>query len=127
MEKRYRKRKHKEWLERLPIEEHYNRVIEKCTNYLERKLTTSNCIDMLIFAHRHEMDRLYRLTASFIDVHFEHVFTSDEFFELSTDQMITLMPLLIYDEMKESDMENALQLWYKYKRIERKRRGAVMR
>lgn len=127
MERRYRKRKHKQWIERLPIERHYNRVIEMCTSYLEGKLTTSNCIDMLIFAHNHGMDRLYRLTASFIDVHFESVFTSDEFFELSIDEMITLIPLLIYDEMSESDMENALQLWYKYKRIERKQRGAVVR
>lgn len=121
MEKRYRQRKHRQWLERLPIEKHYNRVIDKCTDYLQQKLTTSNCIDMLMFAHNHGLERLYRLTASFIDVHFERVFTSDEFFELTIDQMITLMPLLVYDEMTESDMENALQLWYKYKRIERKK------
>lgn len=127
MEKRYRKRKYKQWLARLPIERHYNRVIEMCTKYLERKLSTTNSIHTLIFAHSHGMDRLYRLTASFIDVHFESVFTSDEFFELSIDEMITLMPLLIYDEMNESDMQNALLLWYKYKRIERKQRGVVMR
>lgn len=127
MEKRYRQRKYKQWLERLSIKRHYQRVIEKCTDYLERKMTTWNCIDTLIFAHNHGMDRLYRLTASFIDIHFEHVFTSDEFFELSTDKLVTLMPLLIYDEMNESDMENALQLWYKYKCSERKRRGAVIR
>lgn len=127
MEKRYRQRKYKQWLERLPIEKHYLRVIEKCTDYLEQKLTTSNCIDMLIFAHNHGMQRLYRLTASFIDVNFEIVFNSDEFLELSFDQMVTMMPLLIYDEMTESDMENALQLWYKYKRIERKKCADLMR
>lgn len=127
MEKRYRQRKHKEWLERLSIKEHYKRVIEMCTDYFERKLTTTNCIDMLIFAHNHGMERLYRLTASFIDVHFERVFTSDEFFELTIDEMITLMPLLIYDEMTENDMENALVLWSKYKRIERKTQVDLMR
>lgn len=127
MEKRYRQRKHKEWLQRLSIREHFDRVIELCTNYLERKLTISNCIDMLIFAHNHRMHRLYRLTASFIDVHFETVFTSDEFFELTIDQMITLMPLLIYDEMAETDMENALLLWSKYKRVEQKNHIDLMR
>lgn len=127
MEKRYRQRKHKEWLQRLSINQHYNRVIEMCTDYLERKLTTSNCIDLLIFAHDHQMDRLYRLCASYIDIHFESVFTSDEFLELSIDKMITLIPLLVYDEMSESDMENALQLWSKYKRLERKKRVELIR
>lgn len=127
MEKRYRQRRHKQWLEQLSIEQHYNRVIEMCTDYFEQKLTTSNCIDMVIFAHNHGMHRLYRLTASFIDVHFETVFTSDEFLELSVDKMITLMPLLVYDEMSENDMENALLLWSKYKRIERKKCGDLMR
>lgn len=127
MEKRLRHRKHKRSLRRLSIREHYHRVIELCTDYLAETLAISNCIDRLIFAHTRRMDRLYWLTASFIDVNFESVFTSDEFFELSVDQMITLLPLLIYDEMSETNMENALILWSKYKRVEQKRQIGLMR
>lgn len=127
MKKLLRQRKHKQWLQRLSIHQHYNRVIKMCTNYLERNLTISNSIDTLIFAHNHGFHRLYQLTASFIDVRFEAVFTSDEFLELSIDKMITLMPLLIYDAMSESDMENALLLWSKYKQIERKKHVDLMR
>lgn len=127
MEKRNRQQRYKRWLAKLPIQQHFDRVIEMCTDYLGKKLTISNCIDTLIFAHNHGMHRLYQLTASFIDVNFESVFTSDEFFEMTTDQMIEFSPLLIYDEMSESDMQNALLLWSKYKRIERKKHVDLMR
>lgn len=126
-EKRYRHRKREQWLQRLSIREHFNRIIEMCTDYFAQHLTISNCMDTLIFAHNRRMDRLYRLTASFIDRNFERVFTSDEFFELPVDKLITLIPLLIYDEMSETDMEHALQLWSKYKRVERKKEICLMR
>lgn len=121
MEKRKRQRQRKRWLQQLPIHRHFNRIIAICTEFLQRKLTAFNCIDTLFFAHNHGMHRLVELTASFIDVNFDAVFTSDEFFELTIDQLITLLPLLIYDEMTESHMEHALLLWSKYKRIERQK------
>lgn len=127
MDRRTRKRKYKRWLRKLSIREHYDRVIRLCTDYFVQKLTISNCIDRLIFAHNCRLERLYQLTASFIDVNFEKVFTSDEFFELSVDEIITLAPLLIYDEMSETNMEDALILWSKYKRVERKIRSGRMR
>lgn len=127
MEKRYRRQQRKQWLQQLPIEPHFRRIIRICTNYLKQNLSVSNCIDTLFFAHNHRMHRLAKFAASFIDVHFDAVFTSDEFFELTTDQIITLMPLLIYDEMAESQMENALLLWSKYKRIERKSQVNLIR
>lgn len=111
----------------LTIKQHYAHVIALCTNYLEQKLTVNNCIDTILFADSHGMERLSRLTAMFIDVNFEMVFTSDEFLELNTSQLIALMPLLLYNEMSEDDMKNAVLLWSKYKQSERKKSSHLMR
>lgn len=126
--KRQQKQKGKRLLlQSLSIDEHFHRTIELCTNYLVKHLSVSNCIDILLFAHDRQMNRLYQTTASFIDFNFEKVFTSDEFLELSVDQVISLIPLLIYNEMTETNMEDALQLWTKYKRVQRKKQIGVMR
>lgn len=105
----------------LAIRQQYNRVIEMCTEYLEQKMTVNNCIEMMIFADKHRMYRLSRMAAKFIDVNFETVFISDEFLELTIDQLLDIVPLLVYKEMTEDDIQNAILLWSKYKRVERKK------
>lgn len=111
----------------LTIRQQYARVIAMCTKYLEQQLTVNNCIDTILFADGHGMKHLSHLAAMFIDVNFEMVFTSDEFLELNTSQLIALMPLLLYHEMSENDMENAVLLWSKYKQAERKKCSHLMR
>lgn len=82
---------------------------------------------MLLFADANEMQRLAVMSAIYIDVHFEKVLSSDEFLELTNEQMITLQSLLIYNEMTDADMDNAILLWSKYKTAERRRNSNLTR
>lgn len=107
---------------KLTIRQRYARVIEMCTDYLEKKLTIENCMEMILFANRHRMKRLTQTAATFIDVNFEKVFTSDEFLELSIDQLNILTTLLVYNEMAGDDLDNAVLLWSKYQRKMSKRK-----
>lgn len=115
----------KQRVKRLTIRQRYVRVIEMCTDYLEKKLTIENSMDMILFASRHRMERLTQSAAMFIDVNFEKVFTSDEFLELSIDQVNILTTLLIYNEMTAEDLDNAVLLWAKYQRMVSKKNNIL--
>lgn len=102
------------------IKQRFDQIIEMCTDYLIKKLSVNSCIDLILFADRHKMHRLARDSAVYIDTNFENVLTSDEFLEMSTGELAALLPLLIYNEMNESDVTNAILLWSKYKKSQRK-------
>lgn len=107
--------------QKLTLQQRYDNVINMCSGYLARKLTVNNCIDMILFAKKHRMYRLLQLSAAFIDHNFEMVFTSDEFIELEPEHLFKLLPMLIYNEMTEDIMRNAIMFWFKYKKAERKK------
>ena len=106
---------------KLSLQQRYDHIIDVCSNYLARKLTVNNCIDIILFAKKRRLYRLLQLAAVFIDQHFDMVFTSDEFIELEPDHLYNLLTTLIYDEMTADDVKNAIMFWSKYKRSERKK------
>lgn len=110
----------------LTLQQRYDHVINVCSIYLARKLTVNNCIDMILFARKHRIDRLQKMASVFIDQYFDMIFTSDEFIELEPDQLFNLLPILIYDEMTKDDIKNAIIFWSKYKKAERKKYTGVL-
>lgn len=111
---------------KLSLQQRYDKVIKMCSDYLARKLTVNNCIDMILFARKHRIIPLHKLAAVFIDQYFDMIFTSDEFIELEPDQLFNLLPTLIYDEMTKDDIKNAIIFWSKYKKAERKKYTGVL-
>lgn len=105
--------------EKLSFTQRYDRLIKNCSNYLGKKLNVANCIDLILFAKKHQMNRLILLCAVFIDANFEKVFTSDEFIEMEIDGIFDLTTVLIFNEMTKNDLKNAIMFWCQYKRRER--------
>lgn len=98
----------------------FNQVYKMCCDYLASKINVGNCIDMALFAHKHQFHRLSRSALKYIDEHFEWVFTSDEYLELPIIDLLKLIPLLVCNEMCETDIFNAILLWINYRRPIRK-------
>lgn len=106
----------------------FYQVYTMCCDYFVSNLTAGNCIDTALFAAEHQYNGLSDIAFDFIDKNFEKVFTSDEFLELSSEQMLQLIPLLEYNEMQAIDVERAISLWIKYKRnIRLKYKKALLR
>lgn len=108
------------------IQRRYNQILKNCSEYLSRKLTVNNCIEMILFGKKHRMQHLILSSAVFIDKNFEKVFVSDEFIEMTSCELFELLPLLIFDEMKKDDFINAVMFWSKYKPAERKKHTHVL-
>lgn len=98
----------------------FNRVYKMCCVYLASKINVGNCIDMALFADKHQFHRLSQSALKYIDAHFEWIFTSDEFLELPVNNLFKLIPLLVYNEMCKMDAVNAICLWINYRRPVRK-------
>lgn len=98
----------------------FNRVYKMCCDYLATKINADNCIDMTLFAEKHQFHRLTQSALKYIDEHFEWVFTSDDYLELPIIDLLKLIPLLIYNEMCKTDVVNATWLWINYRRPIRK-------
>lgn len=99
----------------------YNRIINMATEYLTKKLTPNDCIEMLLFANRIQMERFAKLCAEYIDTNFLFVFSSDEFLELDAEQLGTLLSLMVFQKMNKDDAKSGIKFWAKYKRAQRKK------
>lgn len=91
-----------------------------CCDYLVSKINVDNCIDMALFAHKNQFHRLSQSVLRYIDKNFKWVFTSDEYLELPINDLLKLIPILVYDEMHETEVVNAISLWISYRRPIRK-------
>lgn len=105
---------------RKQIEQRYQSVVNMCCNYLNTKLDIYNCIEMALFAENHNLFALIKFSIQFIDRNFEEALTSDEFLEMSIQDMRKLLSLLEYNVMSKTDVRNAVLLWSKYKQKSRK-------
>lgn len=103
------------------LEQRYKFVTDMCCEYLNTKVNIYNCIEMALFAHNHHLDALIKSSIQFIDRNYKEVFTSDEFLEMSIQNMRKLLLILEYNEMSKTDVRNAVLLWSEYKKNRRKK------
>ena len=81
---------------------------------LKSKLRFSNCLFLLNFARRFNCDSLAKVSRVFVDKHFEPVTQSDDFLELSVDQIMDLISNDNVFVKQEETIFEALVTWIEH-------------
>ncbi|XP_077285162.1 kelch-like ECH-associated protein 1B [Arctopsyche grandis] len=89
-------------------------VIDACCVFLERQLDPTNAIGIANFAEQHGCNELKQKASQFIERHFTQVCQEEEFLQLSTIQLISLIRKDELNVQEETEVYNAVLNWVKY-------------
>ncbi|CAD7092235.1 unnamed protein product [Hermetia illucens] len=89
-------------------------VIEACCAFLERQLDPTNAIGIANFAEQHGCITLQQKANQFIERHFTQICQEEEFLQLSSFQLISLIRKDELNVQGEREVYNAVLKWVKY-------------
>nr|XP_037874793.1 kelch-like ECH-associated protein 1B isoform X3 [Bombyx mori] len=89
-------------------------VINACSAFLERQLDPSNAIGIANFAEQHGCVELKKRANQFIERHFTQVCQEEEFLQLTTQELISLIRKDELNVREEREVYNAVLSWVKY-------------
>lgn len=98
----------------------FHDVRDAAAEFLEKNLSPSNCLGMMVLSDAHQCRRLYEFSCRMSLVHFETVRQSEDFNSLSRD---TLLDLISRDELETEDERvvfEAILQWVKHDLEQRK-------
>lgn len=86
-------------------------VVNACCNFLAKQLHPSNCLGFALFAEQQSCHTLFKLSTSYTCQHFMQVCKNQEFYQLSADQLATLLKSDDLNVPTEQDVFHALMSW----------------
>jgi len=86
-------------------------VIQACCAFLESQLDPSNALGIAAFAEQHHCSNLYKVVNKFIDQHFIQVCQEEEFLQLSSCQLVSLIRRDELNVREEREVYNAVLKW----------------
>ncbi|KAG6456432.1 kelch-like ECH-associated protein 1B isoform X2 [Manduca sexta] len=89
-------------------------VIDACCAFLERQLDPSNAIGIANFAEQHGCVELKKKANQFIERHFTQVCQEEEFLQLTTQEIISLIRKDELNVREEREVYNAVLNWVKH-------------
>ncbi|VEN55814.1 unnamed protein product [Callosobruchus maculatus] len=89
-------------------------VIQACCDFLERQLDPSNAIGIASFAEQHGCIELCKKANQYIERHFCQICQEEEFLQLSTMQLISLIKKDELNVQDEKEVYNAVLKWVRY-------------
>lgn len=89
-------------------------VVTACCNFLAKRLHPSNCLGFALFAEQQSCHTLYNLSTSYTSQHFMQVCKNQEFYQLSAEQLTTLLKSDDLNVPTEQDVFHALMSWVQY-------------
>ena len=94
-------------------------VCEACCNFLKRQLHPSNCLGFMAFADLHSCSNLLNESQRYSRKHFPEVRMSEEFIQLSADNVIDLISSSDLGVKSEEDVFEAVIQWVSHDREKR--------
>lgn len=89
-------------------------VVNACCNFLAKQLHPSNCLGFALFAEQQSCHTLFQLSTSYTSQHFMQVCKNQEFYQLSEDQLATLLKSDDLNVPTEQDVFHALMAWVQF-------------
>lgn len=89
-------------------------VVNACCNFLAKQLHPSNCLGFALFAEQQSCHTLFQLSTSYTSQHFMQVCKNQEFYQLSADQLATLLKSDDLNVPTEKDVFHALMSWVQF-------------
>lgn len=89
-------------------------VVNACCNFLAKQLHPSNCLGFALFAEQQSCHTLFQLSTSYTSQHFMQVCKNQEFYQLSSDQLATLLKSDDLNVPTEKDVFHALMSWVQF-------------
>lgn len=89
-------------------------VVNACCNFLAKQLHPSNCLGFALFAEQQSCSALFHLSTSYTSQHFMQVCKNQEFYQLSAEQLATLLKSDDLNVPTEQDVFHALMSWVQY-------------
>lgn len=96
-------------------------VVTACCNFLAKRLHPSNCLGFALFAEQQSCHALYNLSTSYTSQHFMQVCKNQEFYQLSAEQLATLLKSDDLNVPTEQDVFHALMSWVQHEFEEREK------
>lgn len=94
-------------------------VVDACSAFLHPRLQANNVLGIRSFAQTHNMSRLVSSANKFIDQHFESVVKSDEFSQLTCEEVANIISRNELNITSEESVYTALMDWIKGHECER--------
>ncbi|XP_070557023.1 kelch-like protein 24a [Ptychodera flava] len=92
----------------------HDAALDKCTDFLKRRLTSVNCLGIQALARRHFVELLERAATKIAVMHFKEVRKQQEFLEMSSDQLTALLSEDALNVREEEDVYSAVMQWVKH-------------
>ncbi|XP_077991439.1 kelch-like protein 25 [Glandiceps talaboti] len=92
----------------------HDSVLEKCTEFLKRRITSASCLGVQALARRHFVEHLEKAATKVAVMHFQEVRKHNEFLEMSQDQLITLLSEDALNVKSEEEVYSAAMQWVKH-------------
>lgn len=98
-----------------------NAVVTACCNFLAKQLHPSNCLGFALFAEQQSCNTLLKLSSSYTCHHFMQVCKNQEFYQLSAEQLATLLKSDDLNVPSEQDVFHALMAWVQHDVVTREK------
>jgi kelch-like protein 18 len=90
-----------------------DRVVDACSEFLHPRLQASNVLGIRAFAETHHMSRLVTSSNKFIDRYFVPVSQSEEFAQLTCDEVVSIVSRNELNINSEESVYEAVMEWVK--------------
>ena len=101
-------------------------IVQNCCDFMEEQLSVKNCIGIHRFTKTINCSRLQHKAFSYVLAHFEEVVSSQEFQQLSVENIIEIIDRDELNVKEESTVFEAIILWIAYLPEERKGHFATL-
>lgn len=92
-----------------------NEIRQVCSDFLQQRLDTDNCLGIMEFAELHDCTRLLSAATAFSISHFSEVCRKEEFLNFSFDQLRCILDKDQLSVESEFEIYEAVISWVKYK------------
>ncbi|XP_002739550.1 kelch-like protein 24a [Saccoglossus kowalevskii] len=92
----------------------HDAVLEKCTEFLKRRITPANCLGVQSLARKHGVEQLEKAATKVAVMNFKEVRLHPEFFEMCLNQIERLISEDTLDVKTESEVYSAVMQWVKH-------------
>ena len=98
----------------------FEEIRQVCSNFMQQRLTSDNCIGVRTFAEIHGCSRLESAASVFSQSHFTEVCQKDEFFQFTADQLKEMLAKDQLNTKSEFEVFQAAMSWIEQEKEERK-------
>ncbi len=91
-----------------------NWIRDRCSEFIERQLDSSNCLGIRSFADTYSCPALHKAAQLYSQQHYLEVSESKEFVDLSVDEMITLVRSEDLNVQSEEQVFESVMKWVKH-------------